>query len=246
MKFWWFTEFKFKLTDRKYKKTEFTYFFFIFLLLFILWPSSNLDLNRYSLPDLFLIFSIIHFLFITYLSSLISSGNLLAEKEFRIISLVKYSEFSLTEIILGRMLTTVLYLFYLFIILFPFNLMTTFTEGIDKILLLYGFILLDSLPLIGLGMLWSTYINPSVNWFLHWITYLSFIILPFLFPSTFFLFPLNHILWLVKAENLLYLKVDFNPKEHFLLILLFYLLIFLISILISRKRLKYYKGEDKK
>lgn len=246
MRFWWITEFKFKLDDKKYNKIEISYFLVITILTIILWPSKNLDLNKYSIPDLFLIFSFTHFLFITYISSLISSGNLLSDKEFRIISLVKYSEFSVLNIILGRVLSTVFYLLYVFLILIPFNIMINFTESIGKILLLYGFILLDSLPIIGLGILWSTFPSPSVNWFLHWVTYLGFILLPFIFPSTFFLFPLNQILWLVKAENILYLKVNFNPKEHLLIIILFYLLIFLLSILVAQKRLKYYKGEDKK
>lgn len=246
MRFWWITEFIFKLEDKKYIKVEITYFIFITILTIILWPSKSLDLNKYSIPDLFMIFSLTHFLFITYLSSLISSGNLLSDREFRIISLVKYSEFSILNIIIGRILSTFFYLLYIFLILLPFNIMINFIEGIGKIFILYGFILLDSIPIVGLGILWSTFLSPSVNWFLHWVTYLFFILFPFLFPSTFFIFPLNQILWLVKAENILYLKVNFNPKEHLLLIISFYLLIFLLSILIAQKRLKYYKGEDKK
>ncbi|ACI20013.1 hypothetical protein [Dictyoglomus thermophilum] len=246
MRFWWLTEFKFKINDRKYMKTEFTYFFILLLLTLILWPSKTLDVNKYYIPDLFLIFSLSHFFFITYLSSLISSGNLLAEKEFKTLSLVRYSDFSIVNILLGRFLSTLLYILYLFIILFPFNLIISFTGSTNKILILYLLILIDSIPLIGLGLLWSTLINPALNWFSHWISYLAFIIIPFIFPSTFFFFPLNNILWLVGAENVLYVSVNFNPSKHLPVIILFYLLIFLISILIAQKRLKYYRGEKNK
>ncbi len=246
MGLWWITEFKFKINDKKYLKTEFTYIFIMVILTLILWPSKVLDVNKYSVPDLFLIFSLSHFLFITYLSSLISSGNLLAEREFKILSLVKYSDFSISNIILGRVFSTLLYILYLFVILFPFNLIITFTGNINRIFMLYFLLILDVIPLIGLGTLWSTFINPSLNWLLHWISYLAFIIIPFIFPSTFFLFPLNNILWLVGAENILYVSVNFDPLKHIPIIILFYLLIFLISILIAQKRLKYYKGEEKK
>ncbi|MGB9768798.1 MAG: hypothetical protein ACP5I0_08575 [Dictyoglomus sp.] len=245
MRLWWITEFKFKINDKKYLKTELIYIFIIVILTLILWPSKTLDVNKYSIPDLFLIFSLSHFLFITYLSSLISSGNLLAEREFKTLSLVKYSDLSIPNIILGRVFSTLLYILYLFVILFPFNLIINFSRDISRIFMLYFLLILDTIPLIGLGALWSTFINPSLNWLFHWISYLVFIIIPFIFPSTFFLFPLNNILWLVGAENILYVSVNFDPPKHIPIIILFYLLIFLISILIAQKRLKYYKGEEK-
>ncbi len=247
MKIWWLVDFRAKIKDHKYLKIEFTYYFFIILLSFILWPSQTLNLNRYSVPDLFLIFAILHFLFLLYLTSVISSGNLLSEKEFKIINLAKYSSFSTFKIVIGRALSILLYLCFLFILLLPFNLLINFSfpYSILRILYLYLMLLLDAIPVLGLGILWSTFQNPSLSWFLHWSTYVLFIIFPFLFPKSSFFFPLNNILWLVKAENILYVNVVFNPKIHIPIIIFVYLLIFLVSILIAQKRLKYYKGDDK-
>jgi len=163
MRLWWITEFKFKINDKKYLKTELIYIFIIVILTLILWPSKTLDVNKYSIPDLFLIFSLSHFLFITYLSSLISSGNLLAEREFKTLSLVKYSDLSIPNIILGRVFSTLLYILYLFVILFPFNLIINFSGDISRIFMLYFLLILDTIPLIGLGALWSTFINPSTG-----------------------------------------------------------------------------------
>jgi hypothetical protein len=246
MRIWWFIDFKAKISDKKYLRIIYTYFFIITLITIIIWPSKSFDINKYSITDLFLIFALAHFIFITYFSSLTFSGNLIAEREFKIINLARFSPFRIREIVWGRFLANLFYFIFILLILFPFNLMISFSVDISKIIILYLLLLLDSLPIMGLGILWSTFSNPSINWLLHWITYILFIIFPFLFPSTFFLFPLNNILWLIRAESILYLKVNFHPSKDLPIITIFYLIIFLISILIAEKRLKYYQGVDKR
>lgn len=181
MRIWWFIDFKAKISDKKYLRIIYTYFFIITLITIIIWPSKSFDINKYSITDLFLIFSLAHFIFITYFSSLTFSGNLIAEREFKIINLARFSPFKIREIVWGRFLANLFYLIFILLILFPFNLMISFSVDISKIIILYLLLLLDSLPIMGLGILWSTFSNPSINWLLHWTTYILFIIFPFLF-----------------------------------------------------------------
>lgn len=246
MSLWWIKEIELRLKSRRYIKVEITLFLFLILLVVIFWPDVTLNLKTFSIPNLILFFFTIEGIFILYLSSLISSGNFLAEKEFKIFDLVKYAPTNLWDVVFGKFLGIFIYILFLLIILLPVNILINYASFPYQ-LRIYHFIsiiLLDSTLFISLGIFWSTIYNPTLNWTAHWLTFLTLFILPFLFPFLTPFLPLNNILWSGMAQRILTLDITFNFFPYFLGTLIAYLSISFLFLYFSQKRLKNWRKSN--
>ncbi|MGB9856646.1 MAG: hypothetical protein ACPLKX_00690 [Dictyoglomaceae bacterium] len=245
MSLWWIKELELRLKSRKYIRIEITLFLFLILLLVIFWPDTILNLKTFTIPNLSLFFFTLQGLVFLYLSSLIASGNLLAEREFKIFDLAKYAPTNLWDIVLGKFLSIFLYILFLLILLLPLNILVNFVSSPYQIRIHYfiTLMLLDTILFVSLGILWSTIYNPTLNWTAHWLTFLMFIFLPFIFPFLSPFLPLNNILWIGMAQRLLSLDIIFSPL-HFLIILISYIFLSFLFLFISQKRLKSWRKNE--
>lgn len=245
MSIWWIKELELRLKSKRYVKIEITIFLFLILILVLFWPDTTLNLKTFNIPNLSLVSFVIQALFIFYLSSLIASGNLLAEREFKIFDLVKYAPVKIWSIVLGKFLSVLFYIFILLILLLPVNILANYASSPFEIRFYYFtfLTLLDSFIFISLGILWSTIYNPTLNWTAHWLSYLIFIFLPFLIPSISPYLPLNNILWAGMAQRILSLDIVFN-LSHLLIILFSYLFISFLLLFISQLKLKSWRKNN--
>ncbi|MCX7846327.1 MAG: hypothetical protein N2312_06915 [Dictyoglomaceae bacterium] len=245
MSIWWIKELELRLKSKRYIKIEISIFLLLILILVLFWPDSILNLKTFNIANLSLVSFSIQALIIFYLSSLIASGNLLAEREFKIFDLVKYAPEKIWNIVLGKFLSVFSYIFILIILLLPINILANYASSPFEIRIHYFLflILLDSFIFISLGILWSTIYNPTLNWTAHWLSYLIFLFLPFLIPFLNPYLPLNNILWAGMAQHLLSLDITFGIS-HFLIVISSYLIISFLLLFISQFKLKSWRKNN--
>ncbi|MEN2984054.1 MAG: hypothetical protein ABDH25_03405 [Dictyoglomaceae bacterium] len=242
---WWIKELELRLKSKRYIKIEITIFLFLILLLVVFWPDSILNLKTFSIANLSLVNFVIQALIIFYLSSLIASGNLLAEREFKIFDLVKYGPEKIWNIVLGKFLSVFFYIFILLLLFLPINILANYASSPFEIRFHYFIFLtlLDSFIFISLGILWSTIYNPTLNWTAHWLSYLLFLFLPFLIPFLSPYLPLNNIFWAGMAQHILTLDITFE-LSHFLIVLLSYSFFSFLLLFISQLKLKSWRKNN--
>ncbi len=245
MSLWWIRELELRLKSKRYLKIEITIILFLILLLVLLWPDSTLNVKTFNITNLSFVNFILQALIIFYLSSLIASGNLLAEKEFKIFDLVKYAPEKIWNIVLGKFLSVFSYILILLILLLPINILANYASSPFEIRIYYFIflVLLDSFLFISFGILWSTIYNPTLNWTAHWLNYLLFLFLPFLIPTLSPYLPLNNILWAGMAQRIFSLDVVFE-LSHFLIVFFSYLSLSSLLLFISQLKLKSWRKDN--
>ncbi|PMQ02122.1 MAG: hypothetical protein CBR30_00225 [Dictyoglomus sp. NZ13-RE01] len=245
MTLWWTKELNLRLKSHRYLRLELTISLLLTLIVVIFWPDTNFNLKTFSIPNLSLFMFTFQSIVLFYLSSLIASGNLPTEREYKIIDLAKYAPISIWDLVVGRFLNVFFYILFLLLLLLPLNILVNFSSMPFELRLTYFYplVLLDSTIFISLGILWSTINNSTLNWSAHWISFLIFLFLPFMFPTLSPYLPLNNILWSCMAQRLITLDVRFTTS-HLATIIIVYPLISFILLIVSGRRLKYWRKNN--